>query len=129
VQGAGAYQGSSASAGVCSAFGSGAVSVANAVAAIADDGSGNLVLYVVDTSRDTAGLMLPLSACPAATGPVQVTGATFWDQVNSGGATFYAQWPAQSASVDFTQVGPNLTGTFQVALPSGGQLSGSFDVQ
>jgi hypothetical protein len=84
---------------------------------------------VVATSRDTAGLLIPLSACPAATGPVSVAGATFWDEVNSGGATFYAQWPAQSASVDFTVVGPNLKGTFQVALPAGGQLSGSFDLQ
>lgn len=129
MQGAGAYQGSVASAAVCSAFGSGAVSVGNAVAAIADDGSGQLVLYVVDTSRDTAGLLLPLPGCPAAAGPVAVSGATFWDQVSQGGATFFAQWGAQAASVDFTQVGATLQGSFQVTLPSGGQVSGTFDVQ
>jgi Cys-rich repeat protein len=129
AQGAGAYSGNTASAGVCSAFGSGAVSVANAAAIIADDGSGSLGLYVVDPARDTAGVILPLAACPSATGPVQVSGATFWDQVNSGGATFYAQWAAQSASVDYTQLTPSLKGTFTVSLPSGGQVSGSFDVQ
>lgn len=129
MQGAGAYQGAVASAAVCSAFGSGAVSVGNAVAAIADDGSGQLVLYVVDASRDTAGLLLPLAGCPAAAGPVAVSGATFWDQVSQGGATFYAQWGATSGSVDFTQVGSQLAGTFQVTLPAGGQVSGSFSVQ
>lgn len=128
AQGSGAYAGNVASA-VCSAFGNGSVSVANAAAIIADDGAGNLGLYVVDTARDTAGVIMPLTACPSATGPVQVSGATFWDQVGSGGATFYAQWAAQSASVDFTQLTPSLKGTFTVSLPSGGQVSGSFEVQ
>jgi Cys-rich repeat protein len=129
MQGTGAYQGNVASAQVCSAFGSGAVSVGNALAAIGDDGNGNLALYVVDQVRDTAGLILPLSACPSGTGVVTVGGATFWDQVNQGGATFYSQWAAQSASVNFTQLTPSLKGTFTVGLSGGGSVSGSFDVQ
>lgn len=130
MQGAGSYSGTTGSAAVCSAFGAGAVGAASAAAVLADDGSGSgLVLYVVDPSRDTAGLLFPLAACPAAAGQVSVAGATLWDQASVGGATFYAQWAAQSATVTFTAVSPKLQGTFQVALPGGGSVTGAFDLQ
>ena len=127
MQGSGAYAGSVGSIAVCSAFGSATVSVGSAAAMIGNDGRG-LALYVVDPSRDLAGAQLPLTACPSTTGTVAITGATFLDEVNASGATFYASRPASAASIHFTAVGAQLQGTFSLTLASG-SITGSFTVQ
>ena len=127
LQGNGAYSGSVGSIAVCSAFSSATVSVGSAAAMIGDDGRG-LTLFVIDPSRDMAGVSLPLSACPAAAATVAITGATFLDETSSGGATFYASRPASAASVTWTTVSTHLQGTFSLTL-AGGSVSGSFDVQ
>lgn len=126
-QGTGSYAGKSGSANVCSVLGN-TISVSNAAAAIGDDGSG-LALFVMDATKDAAGAILPLTACPSAAGVVTVQGAVFWEQAASGGATFYAQRPATSATIVFTKVGARTMGDFHLTLAGGSTVNGDFDVQ
>ncbi len=128
LQGDGNFSGTVGNVAVCSAFGSGAVSVPSGVAAVGDDGSG-LSLFVMDPQVTSMGAVLPLSACPSAPGTVSVSNAIFWDQKTAGGVTFYASRPASSATVTFTQVAGGLKGTFVMSLGGGGTINGAFDVR
>lgn len=127
-QGGGSYTGKTGASAVCSVLAPSA-SVTHAVAAIGDDGNGGLALYVMDPNRDSAGLVLPLTACPGVTGTVAISGASFWDQSVSGSVTYYAVQPVTSASVTFTKVGARTAGDFTASLSSGGWITGAFDVQ
>lgn len=125
-QGSGQYSGKVATA-VCSAF-SGGAQVGNAFAAIDDDGKGGRALVVTDPARSSAGVVLPLNACPSGAGTVTVTGAVFWDETVAGGVTYVAAHPA-TATVSFLKTGARHAGDFHLTLPGGGTVKGSFDVQ
>ncbi|MBS1152774.1 MAG: OmpA family protein [Myxococcaceae bacterium] len=126
-QGDGSYRGKSGTSMVCSAFATSGVNVGQAFAAIGDDGNG-LNLFVMDPAQDSAGAILPLTACPSAPGTVAISNGSLWEQTTSGGVTFYAVRPATSASVTFTAVGTSIVGTFSMALVGGGQVIGEFQV-
>lgn len=129
LQGTGAYSGSAGTNATCSALGSGALSLTSGMAAIGEDEQGQLAVYVVDPNSGADGVVIPLNACPAASGAVQVSGAQIYQQVNAGaGLTLYAIRDA-AGTVTFTGVGAHTTGTFSLSITGGGSLTGSFDVQ
>jgi Cys-rich repeat protein len=128
-QGTGAFSGSAGVAATCSALGSGAVSVTSGYAALGLDENGALALMVLDASGTANGAVIPLAACPAASGAVSVSNAKLYSQVNAGaGLTLYAERTA-SGTVTFTSVAAHTTGTFSLTLSGGGTIAGSFDVR
>lgn len=128
-QGTGAYSGSAGSTATCSALGTGALSLTNGIAGFGEDENGQLALFVFDPGAGSNGLVLPLSACPAAAGAVSVSPVQLYSQVNAGPGVTLVAIREGSGTVTFTSVGARYTGTFSVTLTGGGSLTGSFDVQ
>lgn len=127
-QGSGGYSGSFGAINTCSALGSGAVSLSNAVAAL-DDDQGQLALFIVDPNTQRDGLIVELTACPSAPGTASGLSATLYStQQTTGGVVLSAMVPG-TASVQWTQVGATLVGTVSVSFGAGGTITGTFTVQ
>jgi Cys-rich repeat protein len=129
VSGTGAYSGSAASVMTCSALGSGALSLTNGQAFIGDGQTGSgLAFYLFDANGGADGVLLPLSACPASPGPVQVSGQVYASAPNAGPGLQLIAVHDASGTINFTGVG-HYTGTFSLTLTGGGSVTGSFDLQ
>src|SRR5262249_27236297 len=122
AQGTGAYSGSAGAVATCSAVGT-ALSLTNGMAAIGQERDGHLALVIVDAGASSNGIVIPLSACPAGSGTVSVSGAQIYSEVNGGpGLTLFAVRSA-SGSVTFTAAGSHLTGTISLNVTGGGTVS------
>lgn len=131
MQGSGSYSGGYGGVAMCSAAGSGAVSLSNG-AAFFDTSGGGLALIVADASGAQEGIVIELNACPAGPGTVSVAanGAVLYDELTIGTDTDVSVMKrTQGGTVTFTTVGPVIAGTFQLGFSGTGTINGSFTVQ
>lgn len=127
-QGSGGYSGSFGAVNTCSALGSGAVSLTNAMAAL-DDDQGQLALFIVDPNTQRDGVVVELNACPSGPGAATGLSATLYrTQQTTGGIVLSAMVPG-TASIQWTQVGATIGGSISIAFGAGGTVTGTFSVQ
>ncbi|MBL8924347.1 MAG: hypothetical protein JNJ54_36195 [Myxococcaceae bacterium] len=127
-QGSGGYSGSFGAVNTCSALGSGAVSLTNAVAAL-DDDQGQLALFIVDPNTQRDGLIVELNACPSGPGSATGLSATLYSTSQTTGGVVLSAMVPGTASIQWTQVGATIGGSVSVSFGAGGTVTGTFTVQ